>query len=130
MSIRVALTSIPVNDQGRAVQFYTGKLGFRIRHDVPAGGARWLTVVSPEDPDGPEILLEPRGMEAAVVYYEHLYNHGIPAAQLSTDDLDAAHARLADAGVTFTMVPTDMGPVKVAVFDDTCGNLIQLAQEM
>lgn len=128
MAIRVTLTSLPVTDQAKAEKFYTEKLGFIIRHDVPAGGARWLTVVSPADPEGTEILLEPRGMEAAVTYYEHLYGNGVPATQLSTDDLDADHARLSAAGVSFTMAPTDMGTVKVAVFDDTCGNLIQLAQ--
>lgn len=128
MSIHVTLTSIPVNDQEKAAEFYTDTLGFQIRHDVPAGGARWLTVVSPADPEGTEILLEPRGMEAAVTYYEHLYDNDIPATQLSTDDLDAEFARLSERGVRFTMEPTDMGTVQVAVFDDTCGNLIQLAQ--
>ncbi len=128
MSIRVTLTSIPVTDQEKAAAFYTGTLGMQIRHDVPAGGARWLTVVSPADPDGTEILLEPRGMDAAVTYYEHLYNNDIPATQLETDDLDAEFTRLSGLGVRFPMEPTDMDTVKVAVFDDTCGNLIQLAQ--
>lgn len=125
MSISVTLVSIPVADQDAAERFYTEKLGFAVRHDVPAGDARWLTVGAE---DGPEILLEPRGMAEAVTYYEYLYNNGIPVTQLSSDDLDADHARLSELGVKFTMAPTDMGQVKVAVFDDTAGNLVQLAE--
>lgn len=128
MSIRVTLTSIPVNDQSVAKAFYTEKLGFTVRHDVPAGGARWLTVVPADDPEGVEILLEPRGMDVAVTYYEHIYEAGIPVTQLTVDDLDAEYERLSAAGIEFTMEPTDMETVKVAVFDDTAGNLIQLAQ--
>lgn len=111
-----------------AEAFYTEKLGFTVRHDVPAGGARWLTVVPADDPEGTEILLEPRGMDQAITYYEHIYDAGIPVTQLTVDDLEAEFDRLRAAGVVFTMEPTELGEVKVAVFDDTAGNLIQLAQ--
>jgi catechol 2,3-dioxygenase-like lactoylglutathione lyase family enzyme len=125
--IRVHLTSVYVDDQAKALAFYTEKLGFQKKTDVPAGGARWLTVVSPADPDGVELLLEPTGHPAAVTYKEALVADGIPFTQFAVDDVHAEAERLKGLGVVFTQDPVDMGPVVTAVFDDTCGNLIQLA---
>ena len=125
--IRVTLTSVYVDDQAKALAFYTEKLGFRTKTDVPAGGARWLTVVSPADPDGVELLLEPTGHPAAATYKEALVADGIPFTQFAVDDVEAETERLKGLGVVFTQDPVDMGPVVTAVFDDTCGNLIQLA---
>ncbi|TFV46225.1 VOC family protein [Blastococcus sp. TF02A-35] len=125
--IRIELTSVYVDDQEKALAFYTGKLGFRKKTDVPAGGARWLTVVSPADPDGVELLLEPTGHPAAGVYKEALVADGIPFTQFAVDDVHAETERLKGLGVVFTQDSVDYGPVVVAVFDDTCGNLIQLA---
>ena len=124
--MRITLTSIFVDDQDAARTFYTDVLGFTIRHDVALGDHAWLTVVSPQQPDGPELLLEPAEHPAARAFREALVADGIPAAQFTVDDLDAEHARLTAAGVTFVQPPTQMGPVATAVFEDTCGNLIQL----
>lgn len=99
-----------------------------MRHDVPLGEDRWLTVVSPADPEGTQILLEPAALPAAVTFCKALYDDGIPFTQLAVDDLQEEYDRLAALDVEFTMTPTDMGTVSVAVLDDTCGNLIQLAQ--
>jgi len=124
--MRIELTSIFVDDQRQALAFYTDVLGFVKRNDIPLGEAAWLTVVSPEAPDGPELLLEPAGHPAVKPYRDALVEDGIPLAQLAVDDVRAEHRRLTDAGVTFTQPPTDVGAVWMAVFDDTCGNLIQI----
>jgi catechol 2,3-dioxygenase-like lactoylglutathione lyase family enzyme len=126
--MRVHLTSIFVDDQEQAERFYTEVLGFRKKEDVPLGAARWLTVVSPEQPDGPEVLLEPSGHPAVGPYKAALVRDGIPHASFAVDDVRAEAERLAGLGVRFTQEPTDLGPVSVAVLDDTCGNLIQLVQ--
>lgn len=125
--IRINLTSVWVDDQAKALDFYTEKLGFTKRTDVPAGEARWLTVVSPADPDGVELLLEPDGHPAARPLKEALVADGIPFTQFAVDDVHAEVQRLKGLGVRFTQDAIDMGPVVTAVFDDTCGNLIQIA---
>jgi predicted enzyme related to lactoylglutathione lyase len=127
--MRINLTSVYVDDQRAALAFYTDVLGFRKRRDIPVGGDSWLTVVPPEAPDGPELLLEPSGHPAVKPYRDALVEDGIPLAQFAVDDVEAEHARLTGLGVAFTQPPTDVGPVVVAVFDDTCGNLIQLVSE-
>ena len=124
--MRINLTSIYVDDQRAAHAFYTGVLGFVTRHDVPLGEDSWLTVVSPDAPDGPELLLEPSGHPAVKPYRDALAADGIPLAQFAVDDVVAEYGRLTEAGVVFTQQPTDIGMAVVAVFDDTCGNLIQL----
>ncbi|AGF72714.1 VOC family protein [Corynebacterium halotolerans] len=126
--MRINITSVLVDDQEKAHQFYTGVLGFRVKHDVPVGDARWLTVVSPENPEGTELLLEPDAHPAAKTFKEALFNDGIPFTQFAVDDVRAEFERLTGQGVRFTMEPTDADTVIVAVLDDTCGNLIQLAQ--
>jgi catechol 2,3-dioxygenase-like lactoylglutathione lyase family enzyme len=127
--VKIRLTSIYVDDQRAALAFYTGVLGFSKHHDIPIGDDSWLTVVSPEAPDGPELLLEPSGHPAVRPYRDALVEDGIPLAQFAVDDVEAEYARLTGHGVTFTQPPTDIGPAVVAVFDDTCGNLIQLIAE-
>ncbi|MFD8997802.1 VOC family protein [Streptomyces abikoensis] len=126
MSIHV--TSVFVDDQGRALTFYTDKLGFEKKNDIPMGPARWLTVVSPAARDGVELLLEPDTHPVAKRYKEGLVADGIPATSFSVDDIHAEHARLTGLGVRFTQPPTPAGPFTTAVLDDTCGNLIQLTQ--
>jgi catechol 2,3-dioxygenase-like lactoylglutathione lyase family enzyme len=126
--IRVKLASVWVDDQAAALAFYTEKLGFIKKTDVPAGDARWLTVVSPGDPDGVELLLEPTGHPAAKPLKEALVADGMPFTQFAVDDIHTEVERLKGLGVVFTQDPTDFGPVVTAVFDDTCGNLIQLAE--
>ncbi|WP_456599437.1 VOC family protein [Blastococcus sp. SYSU DS0616] len=125
--MRIHLTSVWVDDQEKALAFYTEKLGFVTKTDVPAGEARWLTVVSPADPDGVELLLEPDGHPAARPLKEALVADGIPFTQFAVDDVHAEVERLKGLGVEFTQDATDLGPVVTAVLDDTCGNLIQLA---
>ncbi|MEU4446428.1 VOC family protein [Actinosynnema sp. NPDC050801] len=125
--IRINITSVFVDDQAKALAFYTGKLGFTKKTDVPAGEYRWLTVVSPADPDGVELLLEPDGHPAARPFKEALVADGIPFTQFAVEDVHAEVERLKGLGVEFTQEATDLGPVVTAVFDDTCGNLIQLA---
>ncbi len=125
--MRITVTSVFVDDQDKALTFYTDTLGFLKKTDVPAGAARWLTVVSPEAPDGVELLLEPNQHPAAQAYQQALVADGIPATSFSVDDVQAEYDRLTGLGVTFTQPPTNMGPVTTAVLDDTCGNLIQLA---
>ncbi len=125
--MRIGLLTLYVDDQRAACDFYTGVLGFTKRHDVPLGNDSWLTVVSPEAPDGPELLLEPAGGHPAVhPYREALAEDGVPLAQFTVDDVEAEHERLTALGVVFTQPPTDIGTAVVAVFDDTCGNLIQI----
>jgi catechol 2,3-dioxygenase-like lactoylglutathione lyase family enzyme len=125
--IRINVTSVFVDDQAKALAFYTEKLGFTKKTDVPAGEHRWLTVVSPADPDGVELLLEPDGHPAAGPFKEALVADGIPFTQFAVDDVYAEVERLKGLGVEFTQDATDLGPVVTAVLDDTCGNLIQLA---
>ena len=126
--MRIYITSIFVDDQARALDFYTKKLGFEVKHDVPLGEHRWLTVVSKEQPDGTELLLEPSDHPAVPPYKNALVEDGIPATSFQVDNVDAEFERLKDIGVTFTQEPMDAGPVRMAVFDDTCGNLLQLVQ--
>ena len=126
--MRINITSVFVDDQAKALDFYTDKLGFVKKHDVPMGGEdRWLTVVSPEALDGVELLLEPSGHPAVGPFKSALVEDGIPATSFAVEDVNAEHERLSALGVTFTQPPTRMGPVTTAVFDDTCGNLIQIA---
>ncbi len=127
--MKIILTSVFVDDQAKAERFYTETLGFVKKHDVPLGDtARWLTLVGRNEPDGTELLLEPDGHPAAKKFKAAMVEDGIPMAQFGVDDIEAEHQRLSKAGVRFTQPPTDFGPVKTAVLDDTCGNLIQLAQ--
>ncbi|QZT65155.1 VOC family protein [Mycolicibacterium austroafricanum] len=124
--MRINYTSMLVDDQEKALQFYTRILGFQVKHDVPMGDVRWLTVVSPEDPDGTELTLEPDGHPAVKPFKDALVADGIPFTAFVVDDVRAEYERLAALGVRFTQQPTDMGPVTTAVLDDTCGNLVQL----
>ena len=127
--MRINLTSVLVDDQEKALRFYTEILEFKEKINIPLGEFRWVTVVSPEDPDGTELLLEPDQNPAAKSYKTALVADGIPAASFAVDDVQAEHQRLNAHGVRFTQEPTDMGSVVTAVFDDTCGNLIQIAQQ-
>ena len=125
--MKIMLTSVMVDDQAKALAFYTGVLGFQVKHDVPLGEHRWLTVVSPDAPDGVELLLEPDEHPAARPFKAALVEDGIPFASFAVDDVGREYERLQGLGVRFTQPPTDMGPVTTAVLDDTCGNLIQLS---
>jgi catechol 2,3-dioxygenase-like lactoylglutathione lyase family enzyme len=128
--MKIHLTSIFVDDQAKALRFYTEILGFVKKHDVPLGEKdRWLTVVSPDEPGGIELLLEPAGHPAVGPYRDALVNDGIPLAQFAVDDVKTEYERLHGLGVRFTQEPLDMGPVTTAVFDDTCGNLIQIVTQ-
>ncbi|MEV8127284.1 VOC family protein [Streptomyces sp. NPDC085944] len=128
--MKIQLTSVFVDDQAHALRFYTETLGFLKKHDVPVGSGRdrWLTVVSPEVPDGTELLLEPSGHPAVGPYRTALAQDGIPAASFTVADVRAEYERLRGLGVRFTQEPMEMGPVTTAVLDDTCGNLIQIMQ--
>jgi catechol 2,3-dioxygenase-like lactoylglutathione lyase family enzyme len=125
--VRINLTSVLVDDQEKALRFYTEVLGFVKKTEVPLGEHRWLTVVSPDDPDGVELVLEPDAHPAARPFKEALVADGIPFTSFAVADVRAEFDRLQRLGVTFTQPPTPMGPVTTAVFDDTCGNLIQIA---
>ena len=125
--MRINVASVLVDDQQKALRFYTDVLGFVKKTDIPLGGASWLTVVSPDHPDGVELLLEPDGHPAARPFKEALVADGIPFTSFAVDDVQAEYDRLQGLGVTFTQPPTEMGPMTTAVFDDTCGNLIQIA---
>jgi catechol 2,3-dioxygenase-like lactoylglutathione lyase family enzyme len=125
--MRINITSVFVDDQATALTFYTDVLGFVKKAEVPVGEFLWLTVVSPDQPDGVELLLEPSTHPAVPPYKKALVADGIPAAQFAVDDVQAEYERLTKLGVTFTQEPTEMGPVTTAMFDDTCGNLIQIA---
>jgi catechol 2,3-dioxygenase-like lactoylglutathione lyase family enzyme len=127
--MRITVTSVLVDDQEKALRFYTDVLGFLKKADIPMGEARWLTVVSPEDPDGTQLLLEPDEHPAAGPFKEALVADGIPFTSFGVDDVRDEFNRLQGLGVRFTQEPVDMGPVTTAVFDDTCGNLIQMAQQ-
>ena len=126
--MRIHLSSIPVDDQDKALRFYTDVLGFEKKTEVPLGEHRWLTVVSPEAPEGPELVLEPDSHPAVKPFKEALVTDGIPFTSFAVTDITAEFERLQARGVTFTQEPVAMGPVVTAVFDDTCGNLIQIAQ--
>ena len=128
--MKIHLTSVFVDDQAKALRFYTEILGFVKKHDVPLGGqARWLTVVSPDEPGGTELLLEPAGHPAVKPYRDALVADGIPIHQFAVDDVQAQYERLRSLGVVFTQEPLEMGPVTTAVLEDTCGNLIQIATQ-
>ncbi|MFI1866089.1 VOC family protein [Streptomyces jumonjinensis] len=124
--MKIHLSSVFVDDQDKALRFYTDVLGFVKKAEVPIGDDRWLTVVSPEDPDGTELLLEPDGHPAVKPYKAALVKDGIPATSFAVDDVHAEFNRLRELGVHFTQDPLEMGPVTTAVLDDTCGNLIQI----
>lgn len=126
--MRIHLTSVFVDDQAKAEQFYTDVLGFVKKHDLPLGTDRWLTVVSPEEPGGTELLLEPGSHPAVGPYKDALVADGIPAVAFAVDDVRAEYERLTGLGVKFTQEPLEMDTVVTAVFDDTCGNLVQLQQ--
>ena len=126
--IRIAVTSVFVEDQAKALEFYTSVLGFVEKQNIPMGEYSWVTVSSAADPEGIELLLEPNDNPVARTYQQGVYEAGIPATSFAVDDLAQEYARLTGLGVRFTTEPTSMGPVSVAVLDDTCGNLIQLAQ--
>ena len=126
--MRIILSGVFVSDQEEAEKFYTEILGFVKKHDVPAGEYRWLTVVSPDDPEGTELLLEPNENPVAKTYQKGLFDQGIPAQSFGVTDIHAECEKLKSLDVVFTMEPTEMGPVTIAVFDDTCGNLIQIMQ--
>ena len=131
--MKVTLISIPVLDQEKALKFYTEKLGFLVKKDIPLGGGnRWITLVSPEWQDGPELLLEPAPLhfEPCRVFQEALVKAGHPYTQFDVDDVDAEYERLSKLGVNFTMKPTEMDNVKFAIFNDTCGNNIQIVETL
>jgi catechol 2,3-dioxygenase-like lactoylglutathione lyase family enzyme len=127
--MRITVTSVLVDNQEKALRFYTDVLRFEKKVDIPMGAARWLTVVSPQDPDGTELLLEPDEHPAAGPFKQALVADGIPFTSFGVDDVRAEFDRLQGLGVRFTQEPAEMGAVTTAVFDDTCGNLIQIAQQ-
>jgi catechol 2,3-dioxygenase-like lactoylglutathione lyase family enzyme len=127
--MKIHVTSVYVDDQAKALAFYTDVLGFMKKNDIPVGEHRWLTVVSPEAPDGVELLLEPDEHPAARPFKEALVADGMPFTSFAVDDVQAEFDRLTAKGVAFVQPPTEMGPVTTAVFDDTCGNLIQIASQ-
>ncbi len=126
--MRIALTSVFVNDQDEALRFYTETLGFVKKHDLPVGEFKWLTFVSPDEPDGTELLLEPNENPVAREFQKGIFDQGIPAASFGVMDIRAEYEKLKSLGVAFTMEPTELPNVTIAVFDDTCGNLIQIMQ--
>lgn len=126
--MRIKLSSVFVDDQDRALKFYTEVLGFVKRTEIPLGAAKWLTVVSPEEPGGTELLLEPSDNPATKTFKKAVFEQGIPLTAFAVDNIQKEYERLRRLGVRFTMEPTEAGPVTMAVFDDTCGNLIQIFQ--
>lgn len=128
--MKMKLVSIPIGDYDKALDFYTNKLGFVLKHDIPLGpGVRWITLVSPEDPNGPELLLEPNADYPAMkALKESLVKDGIPYTAFQVDDIHGEYERLKQIGVDFVMDPTDVGTSIVATFDDTCGNYMQIYQ--
>jgi len=126
--VKINLTSVLVDDQAKALRFYTDVLGFVKKADIPLGEHRWLTVVSPDDPEGTELVLEPDEHPAARPFKEALVSDGIPFTSFAVENVQRDFERLTDRGVRFTQKPTQMGPVTTAVLDDTCGNLIQIAE--
>ncbi|MBG9813184.1 glyoxalase [Bacillus endophyticus] len=127
--MKIIVTSIFVQDQDKALEFYSETLGFVKKQDVPAGEFRWITLVSPDDQDGTELLIEPNVHPAAKEYQKKIFDEGIPATMFGFTDVHKEYKRLMEQGVKFTIEPTEMGEVTLAVFDDTCGNLIQIAQK-
>jgi catechol 2,3-dioxygenase-like lactoylglutathione lyase family enzyme len=127
--MRINVTSVLVDDQDKALAFYTEILGFMKKTEIPVGEARWLTVVSPDDPDGVELLLEPDSHPAAKPFKQALVNDGVPFTSFAVDDASAEFERLRALGVRFTQEPLEMGSVTTAILDDTCGNLIQIESE-
>jgi len=126
--MKIQLSSVLVEDQEKALKFYTLVLGFAKKRDLPAGAARWLTVVSPEGPDDIELLLEPNSHPAAKVFQAAIFKDGIPLTAFAVENIQREFERMKKLGVVFKTEPTKMGPVTIAVFDDTCGNLIQIYQ--
>ncbi|WP_026632142.1 VOC family protein [Dyadobacter alkalitolerans] len=127
--MKIIVTSVMVNDQEKAKQFYTEKLGFVVKNEIPIGEYKWLTVVSPEDDHKVELLLEPIAFGPAKVYQKELFDAHIPATMFGVDDIRESYEKLVKLGVMFTGEPKTMGNVTIAVFDDTCGNLIQIAEQ-
>ena len=126
--MRISHTGVFVGDQDKALKFYTETLGFVKKHDIPVGEFKWLTVVSPDDPDGTELLLEPNSNPVSQAYQKGLFDQGIAAALFSVSDIGAEFEKLKSLGVAFTVEPMEVGGVTIAIFDDTCGNLIQILQ--
>ena len=127
--MRIHLAGVMVDDQQKALRFYTETLGFKLKHNIPLGEHAWITVVSEEAPEGTELVLEPDEHPAARPFKKALVEDGIPYTSFAVDDVEAEHERLLARGVRFVQPPTDLGTVIVAVFDDTCGNLIQIQEE-
>lgn len=128
-SMKIIVTSIFVEDQDKALEFYSETLGFVKKHDVPTGEFRWIALVSPEEQEGTEILLEPNNHPAAKEYQKKLFEEGIPVTMFGVEDVHKEYDRLLKHGVNFSIEPTEMGEVTIAVFDDTCGNHIQIIQQ-
>jgi catechol 2,3-dioxygenase-like lactoylglutathione lyase family enzyme len=126
--MRIYVTGVFVDDQEKAEKFYCDVLGFKVKNDIPVGKDRWLTLVSSAEPNGTELLLEPSGHPAVPSFKAALFSDGIPAHSFQVDDLDAEAARLRSLDVTFVQDPMDAGPVRMAIIDDTCGNLLQLIE--
>ncbi|RXZ02577.1 VOC family protein [Fictibacillus sp. S7] len=127
--MKIIVNSIFVQDQDKALEFYTETLGFVKKHDIPIGEFRWIAVVSPDEQDGTELLLEPNEHPAAKEYQQKIFAEGIPATMFGVADINKEYERLLEKGVKFTIEPTKMGEVTLAVFDDTCGNYIQIVQQ-
>jgi catechol 2,3-dioxygenase-like lactoylglutathione lyase family enzyme len=126
--MRIKLTSLMVDDQDKALKFYTGVLGFQKKHEIPMGPYKWLTVTSPEGPNDLELSLEPNANPAGKTFQQAMFSQGIPLAAFEVADIAAEFKRLCSQGVVFTREPTPMGPVTIAIFSDTCGNLVQIYQ--
>ncbi|WP_078378701.1 VOC family protein [Sutcliffiella halmapala] len=127
--MKIIVTSLFVQDQDKALAFYTEKLGFEKKHDIPVGEFRWIALVSPENQLGTELLLEPNNHPAAKEYQKKIFAEGIPATMFGVADIHKEYKQLSENGVNFTMEPTKIGENTIAVFDDTCGNLIQIIQQ-
>ena len=126
--MKIKLSSVFVEDQNKALQFYTEILGFVKKEEIPLGSAKWLTVVSPDEPDGTELVLEPNGNPAAKTYQKAIFEQGIPTTAFAVEDIQSEYERLKNLGVVFHTKPAIVGEATIAVFDDTCGNLIQIYQ--
>lgn len=126
--MKMYIKSVMVDDQAKALAFYTDILGFTVKHNIPMGEHSWITLVSPEEPDGVELALEPNAYPAAAEFQAKLTEDGIPWTSFRVDSVEAEHKRLTEKGVTFTQAPTKAGDVTLATFNDTCGNLIQIIE--